>query len=295
MSENVSGIINIGITIGGSLASLNPLLGAISEIIKHVLDINEKAQYNKKISRTILGRLLSVEAALKFLLIQKEDFGEKFSDLKYQESLHTLKNVLDKIKDFTEQVTQLRGLEKWINAQNIEKNYKELMEEYDSCLNSLKFTMIIAFDEQKRIDNECLKNDIAETKKFLEDFANYHKEQTNLVYQEIKHVQNRIESNSEDSIDVREIESHLIKDPPHDGAVANKVYILWSLYFQPEFFSTSTNFSISSESIHNFINYYVDNYSLKAWKQQPEERIGISALYLRLSELSSVVKKSPSL
>ncbi|CAG8737537.1 6991_t:CDS:2, partial [Dentiscutata heterogama] len=50
---------------------------------------------------------------------------------------------------------------------------------------------------------------------FMEDFANYHKEQTNIVYQEIKHVQNKIESNSDDSIDVREIESHLIKEPPH--------------------------------------------------------------------------------
>ncbi|CAG8824578.1 25716_t:CDS:2 [Gigaspora margarita] len=211
-SETTSGIVNIGITICGSLSSLNPILGAISEIIKNVLDINEKAQYNKKISKTILGRLLSVEAALKFLLVQKEDFGEKLADLNYQESLHTLKNVLDKIKDFTEQVTQLRGLKKWTNAQNIEKNYRELMEEYESCLNSLKFTMIVAFEEQRRIDNECLKIDIAETRKFIEDYANNN---TNLVYQEIKSIKNMLESNSNDSIDVREIDSNLLKDPPH--------------------------------------------------------------------------------
>ncbi|RIB25934.1 kinase-like domain-containing protein [Gigaspora rosea] len=210
-----SEIVNIGIKVGGSLASLNPLLGAISDIIQSIFEINESAQYNKKIARSILGRLLSVEAALKFLLIQKEDFNEKFADLKYQESLHTLKNVLDKIKTFTEQVTQLRGLEKWIHAQTIEKTFKDLMEEYESCLSSLKFTMIIAFDEQKRIDNESLKSDIEETKKFMEDFANYHKEQTNLVYQEIKYVKNKIESSSDDSIDVRTIESHLLREPPH--------------------------------------------------------------------------------
>ncbi|CAG8730194.1 23227_t:CDS:2 [Gigaspora margarita] len=213
-----SEIANIGIKIGSSLASLNPILGAISDIIQYVWEINESAQYNKKIAKSIVGRLLSVDAALKFLLIQREDFCEKFKDLKYQESLHTLKNVLDKIKTFTEQVTQLRGLEKLILAQTIEKTYKELMEEYESCLSGLKFTMIIAFDEQKRIDNESLKSDIEETKKFMEDFANYHKEQTNLVYQEIKCVKNKIESSSDDSIDLRKIESNLLEEPPHGSS-----------------------------------------------------------------------------
>ncbi|CAG8564976.1 6682_t:CDS:2 [Racocetra fulgida] len=205
-----SGVLNIGITIGGSLASLNPLIGAISEILNKISQINEQAQYNKKISRTILGRLLPVEAAIKFLLLKKEDFAEKLADLKYQEALHTLKNVLDKIKDFTEQVTQLRGLEKIMHAHSIEKTYKELMEEYESCLNSLKFTMIIGFDELKRIENESLKNDIAETRK---GFASYSKEQTNIVYQEIHQLKKRIDS--DDPIDIRVIKPGLLQELPY--------------------------------------------------------------------------------
>ncbi|CAG8791225.1 12341_t:CDS:2 [Racocetra persica] len=217
-----SGFLHIGITVGGSLASLNPLVGAISEILNKISQINEQAQYNKKISRTILGRLLPVEAAIKFLLLKKEDFTEKLADLKYQEALHTLKNVLDKIKDFTEQVTQLRGLEKIIHAQSIEKTYKELMEEYESCLNALKFTMIIGFDELKRIENESLKNDIAETRKFLESYAKEQTDNVNIVYQEITQLKKKIDS--ADQIDIRVIEPPLLKELPCGNERRGKVF-----------------------------------------------------------------------
>ncbi|CAG8615037.1 7420_t:CDS:2 [Cetraspora pellucida] len=227
-----SGVVNIGITIGGSLASLNPLIGTISEILNAIFQINEKAQYNKRISSSILARLLSVEAAIKYLLVKKEDFIDKFNDLKYLEALHSLKNVLDRIKVFTEQVTQLKGFEKVINAQNIEKNFKDLIEDYN-------------------------------------------KEQTNLVYQEIKNIKTRI--NSDDLIDIRSIEPTLLNDPPYGDDLFDESDL------DP------------NDSINKVIQNEFKNLIQEAWKHESGARIRIPALYSRLSELSSIVKKSPSL
>ncbi|CAG8514040.1 26818_t:CDS:1 [Dentiscutata erythropus] len=109
MASNVAKTINIGITISSSLETFSPLLNVVSEIFKEIVKIDEKTQCNKNILKAILGRMLSAEMAIKFMLVHKEYFREKLSNLKYQESLHTFKNILDKIKNFAERITQLRG------------------------------------------------------------------------------------------------------------------------------------------------------------------------------------------
>ncbi|CAG8439885.1 11866_t:CDS:2 [Scutellospora calospora] len=282
-----SGMLNIGLSIVGSLSALNPIISSIYEILSAIIQIDDKAQYNKKISKSILGRVLTAEAAIKFLLVQKDEYEVKFADLKFQESLVTFKNILDKIKDFAEQVTQLRGIERLINAQAIEKNYKDLMEEYEACLNNLQFTMIVLTDEQRRLDSECLKSDIADTKKFMEGFANYHKEQTNIIYQEIKCIKNKLlySDDSSTSIDVRTIETNLLKEPPHGSPDDRQSFDSFD-----NFDDLDPN-NINNKRIKEEFKQLIE----RAWKQTPEERIGITELYLRLSELSSIIKKSPSL
>ncbi|RIB25932.1 hypothetical protein C2G38_2164749 [Gigaspora rosea] len=47
----------------------------------------------------------------------------------------------------------------------------------------------------------------------MEDFANYDKEQSNLVCQEIEYVKNKIENAFDDSIDALIIELSLLSDP----------------------------------------------------------------------------------
>ncbi|CAG8733140.1 16698_t:CDS:2, partial [Racocetra fulgida] len=86
-----------------NLLTIESFFNDISEIFQKVVQINEKAQYNKNISKAILCRLLSTEAVIKSLFVQKEQFRKEIA--------------------------------------TIGKNYRELMKEYENGLNSLKFLL----------------------------------------------------------------------------------------------------------------------------------------------------------
>ncbi|CAG8839593.1 20436_t:CDS:2, partial [Gigaspora margarita] len=76
----------------------------------------------------------------------------------------------------------------------------ELMKEYETCMNDLNFTMIIVFNEQRRIDNDMLTDTLA---KMIEDTKSS-------LYQEICHIKNKLEDSKES---VRQIDPTLLKEP----------------------------------------------------------------------------------
>ncbi|RIB21318.1 hypothetical protein C2G38_2176931 [Gigaspora rosea] len=83
-------------------------------------------------------------------------YSENLQDLQHQESFVKFQATLSKIKIFVEKVTRLRAFETFFCATNIRKEFFELMKEYEACMNDLNFTMIIIFNEQRRIDNDIL-------------------------------------------------------------------------------------------------------------------------------------------
>ncbi|CAG8737017.1 18412_t:CDS:2 [Gigaspora margarita] len=101
---------------------------------------------------------------------------------------------------FVEKVTRLRAFETFFRATNIKKEVIELMKEYKACMNDLNFTMIIVFNEQRRIDNDILVDTLAEMIKDTKVS----------LYQEICHIKNKLEK-TKDSI--QQIDPFLLKDP----------------------------------------------------------------------------------
>ncbi|RIB21325.1 hypothetical protein C2G38_2176941 [Gigaspora rosea] len=101
-----------------ALSSIVPKLGIVISLINDIFTIHENAQFNKKI-------------------------------LQYQETFARFQAILKKIKMFT-------AFETFSRAMNIKKEFIELMKEYEACMNDLSFTMIIVFNEQRRIDNDIL-------------------------------------------------------------------------------------------------------------------------------------------
>ncbi|CAG8620946.1 25300_t:CDS:2, partial [Gigaspora rosea] len=111
-------------------------------------------------SRSIINRILSVEATIKFLKSQSR-YSENLQDLQHQESFVKFQATLRKIKIFVEKVIRLRVFETFFCAINIKKDFIELMKENETCMNDLNFTMIIVFNEQRRIDNDILTDTLA--------------------------------------------------------------------------------------------------------------------------------------
>lgn len=141
--------------INNALSPIVPMLDVVITLINERFVIYENAQFNKRMSRFIINRILSVETTIKFLKSQTKH-NENFQDLQHQESFVNFQATLRKIKMFVEKVTRLRAFETFLCATNIKKEFTELMKEYEACMTDLNFTMIIVFNEQRRIDNNIL-------------------------------------------------------------------------------------------------------------------------------------------
>ncbi|RIB01385.1 hypothetical protein C2G38_2231015 [Gigaspora rosea] len=120
-----------------------------------LIEIIEEAV--NKISKSTIDRIVSAEAAIKFLKIQKIKHKEKSQNLQYQELSCKFQTLLTEIKVFAEKVLQSRGIKPILNATSIRKRFAELMEEYDSCMRDLKFTMIV--------DDNILRDDLVDAVK----------------------------------------------------------------------------------------------------------------------------------
>ncbi|KAF0552059.1 kinase-like protein [Gigaspora margarita] len=182
-----------------ALSPIVPMLGVVISLINKIFTIYENAQFNKRMSRSIINRILSVETTIKSLKSQTK-YRDNFQDLQHQESFVKFQAILKKIKMFVEKVTRLRSFETVLCAINIKKEFIELMKEYETCMNDLTFTMIIIFHEQRRIDNDILTNTLA---KMIKDTKAS-------LYQEICHIKNKLD-NTKDSI--QRIDPILLKEP----------------------------------------------------------------------------------
>ncbi|CAG8843283.1 27478_t:CDS:1 [Gigaspora margarita] len=136
------------------LLPIVPMLGVVITLINEIFVIYENAQFNKRMFRFIINHILSIKTTIKFLKSQTKH-NKNFQDLQYQESFVNFQATLRKIKMFVEKVIWLRAFETFLCATNI-KEFIELMKEYEACMTDLNFTMIIVFNEQRRIDNNIL-------------------------------------------------------------------------------------------------------------------------------------------
>jgi hypothetical protein len=72
---------------------------------------------------------------------------------------------MKKIKTFIRDVSQIQGFKKYVKATAIKDKFNTLIKEFESVMGDLSFTMAIANDEQRRIDQESLDDDIKQMNK----------------------------------------------------------------------------------------------------------------------------------
>ncbi|CAG8753542.1 9573_t:CDS:2, partial [Racocetra persica] len=195
LDEFIEGAVNITNT----LSSIIPIFGIVTSLINDIFTIHENARFNKKISRSIINRITTIEPIIKFLKSPSK-YNEKFQDSQYQEPFVKFQAILRRVKIFAETVTQLRVYETFWRATVIKKEFIELMKEYDACMTDLNFTMTIVFNEQRRIDNDILMHAITGMIKGDTKVS---------LYQEICNIKNQLEK-SKDSI--QQLDPTLLKD-----------------------------------------------------------------------------------
>src|SRR5581483_10499414 len=86
----------------------------------------------------------------------------KFRDKEYYKAFLRFVDVMKKIKSFIKDVSQIQGFKKYVKASLIKDKFHSLVREFEAVMNDLNFTMAIANEEQRRLDQESLNEDIRE-------------------------------------------------------------------------------------------------------------------------------------
>ncbi|CAG8549714.1 2666_t:CDS:2, partial [Dentiscutata heterogama] len=71
------------------------------------------------------------------------------------ESFDKFKKILTKVKDFTMDVSNLKGFKRFINAQDVKTRYEGLTKEFDECMQDLHFAVVVnnLFDKEEETQN----------------------------------------------------------------------------------------------------------------------------------------------
>ncbi|CAG8798641.1 29242_t:CDS:2 [Gigaspora margarita] len=198
--------------IGETLKPVIPMLESALALIDEITQIFERAQCNKNICKLLKDRVIAAEAVIK-ILQQRVENGEKL-DKTYQQTFLRFKNSLENIKTYTEEVSQIQGIKRYLNVNEIREKFFRLTEEYDVCMSDLNFTMIVSHEEQRRIDHKYLEADITLMKEFLEKIQAIFDENFKILSHEVN-IRNPDSRGYKynPNVKVHEIDSGMIKDP----------------------------------------------------------------------------------
>ncbi|CAG8641155.1 10507_t:CDS:2, partial [Racocetra fulgida] len=132
--------------------ALNIMLGKISKAY-------EDAEYNRKTCRILTDRADDVLTAVKILFRRRDEEVDKFLDDYYVKSFIKLHRVLRDIKEFISNVSQLKGLSKFVSAEDIRKRCIVLINELESSCVDLNLNTTISA-EDKRLVQKSLMEDV---------------------------------------------------------------------------------------------------------------------------------------
>jgi hypothetical protein len=153
-------------------ANFLPLIGEVARICNELVEIYQTAEHNKRICGVMLDRVQIAETAVRNLKNRREDNEDFFSEENYI-NLHKLVNVITKIRKFVAEISQFKGLYKYVQARNIEKIAKDLNNEFDSTIQLLEFSLMVDFNARADTDNKKIKDDIEDLNEVIIHIIRY--------------------------------------------------------------------------------------------------------------------------
>lgn len=161
-TKQVLGVVG---SVGDAIKPFVPLIATVTIVISECIKIYEDAQYNKKICNSLMDRVETADLAIRTLKRRKQENESKFRDSEYYKAFLRFVDVMKKIRSFIKDVSQIQGFKKYVKATAIKDKFHNLIKEFEAVMSDLSFTMSIANDEQRRLDQESLNEDIAQMNK----------------------------------------------------------------------------------------------------------------------------------
>ncbi|CAG8573589.1 5704_t:CDS:2 [Rhizophagus irregularis] len=194
----------------GIFAPYIPLIDKATDLIIKIVKIYETAEYNKNICEALVNRVKLTENAIDTLQRRKQKNVDIFNDEVYYKAFNRFIYVLEEIEKFAAEISNIRGLKKYTQADFVKNKFQKLTNDYDVAMKDLHFTMAVASEEQRKIEEEALKDDLDEMSNYIKKMHNDILENNNevnnkidFIYDAVKHMRNH----SDVSYNVNKIDS----------------------------------------------------------------------------------------
>ncbi|GES97479.1 kinase-like domain-containing protein [Rhizophagus clarus] len=116
-----------------------PLIREVIKIHNEIIEVYQAAQYNKKTCWSVMKRVEIADIALRNLRDNRKENSKCFSRDNYI-NLRKLINVIEKLRKFVIEISQLKGYRDYIQSKkNIEEIFEHLNEEFNSIIQFLNF------------------------------------------------------------------------------------------------------------------------------------------------------------
>ena len=149
-------------TVGEAIKPFVPLIAVVTTVIGEIIRVYEDAEYNKKICNALMDRVQIADGAIKTLNRRKQENEKNFLSEEYYKSFVKFAETMKKIRDFIKDISQLQGYKKFIHSSSIKEKFHTLINEFETVMRDLNFTMTVDNEVQRRIDQQALSDDIAE-------------------------------------------------------------------------------------------------------------------------------------
>ncbi|CAG8614518.1 10369_t:CDS:2, partial [Scutellospora calospora] len=136
-------------TVGDAIEPFVPLFSMVTTIVHQLSTIYENAKCNQKICLALVERVEIAQFAVKSLQRQKQANEERFRNQSYYNAWVRFVNVLENIKKFAKEITQLSYFQKFINANAIKDAFEKNIKEFEEVCSDLHFT-IAMYDVERR-------------------------------------------------------------------------------------------------------------------------------------------------
>ncbi|RIA82661.1 kinase-like domain-containing protein [Glomus cerebriforme] len=155
--------------IGESSKHFDVLISEILDLMKNILELYETIQYNKKICDCLIDRVESTEMAIKSLKRHKEENVGYFLQQEIYYGYHKFIDLLERIRQFITDISQLHGLRKFFSVENLIEHFKSIIKEFDDIVINLRLKVSYSKKDQDARDNEAVEYDGATLVKYLEN------------------------------------------------------------------------------------------------------------------------------
>ncbi|CAB4415918.1 unnamed protein product [Rhizophagus irregularis] len=155
--------------VSDSISPFLPLITEVSRLTSDIINIYQTAEHNKRICGSLLSRTTAAETAVKNLEIRRLENESLFKSKEYYKNFQRLVIIVGKIKKFIEEISQIKGLRRFLAANSIEKDFFDLTNEFEGLMRILNFSIAVTNQIQMEEDKKILSHDIKEMNKYIHD------------------------------------------------------------------------------------------------------------------------------